>query len=89
MLQSMVTNEAPFIGEPICPVLAAMTRQQHDIGSVAGHVPNCVECGNVAAVFARLAVTRAGRSKSPAKADAARRNGRLGGRPRRLLLMNP
>ena len=61
--------------------LLAMTHQRHDIGSVAAHVPNCVDCGNVAAVFEWLAVSRAGRTTSPAKADAARRNGRLGGRP--------
>lgn len=80
----MVGAETQEFARTICPFLLAMARQQHDVVSVAAHVPHCVECTSVATVFSKLAVSRAGRTTSQAKADAARRNGRLGGRPRRL-----
>lgn len=81
---AMVVSESQEFARTMCPFLLAMARQQHDVVSVAAHVPNCVECTNVATAFSKLAVSRAGRSTSQAKADAARKNGRLGGRPRRL-----
>jgi hypothetical protein len=79
----MVAVDVQGIDLTPCPVLVAMTRQEHDVESLVAHVPTCVQCGNVAGVFLRLAVSRAGRSTSPSKVAAARLNGRLGGRPRR------
>ena len=77
-------TEAQLPEPQVCAVLLAMTSRLPEVELVAAHVPSCVHCRNVAAVFTRLAVSRAGRSTSPAKANAARTNGRLGGRPRRL-----
>lgn len=68
----------------VCSVLVAITREACDFHEAANHVVMCGECQNVSATFMRIATSRAGQSSTPAKAAAARLNGRRGGRPRAL-----